>query len=233
MFKIIGADGKEYGPVPADKIRDWITSRRADLQTKACREGETEWKTLGDFPEFAAPPPVATGTTAATGPAPAAAAVAPAAFTVPVAPAAGNVLADRGTRLVAQIIDFLAGCVAGIPGGVLLVLGGGRHGGPLAFAGIAVIVFGSLILLGIQIYLLTTNGQTVGKKLMNIRIVTWPDGADAGFVKAFLLRMFVNGLISAVPVLGFLYLLVDICFIFRDDRRCIHDLIAGTQVVTA
>ncbi|HTL67807.1 MAG TPA: RDD family protein [Lacunisphaera sp.] len=229
MFIIIGADGKEYGPVPADKIQGWITTRRADLKTKARRDGETEWKTLGDFPEFAAPP-AAPGMTAA----PAPAVPAPATFTVPMAPAAGEArLADRGTRLVAQIIDFLAGCVAGIPGGVLLVLGGGRHGGPLAFAGIAVIVFGSLILLGIQIYLLTTNGQTVGKKLMSIRIVTWPDGAEAGFVKAFLLRMFVNGLITAIPLLGFLYLLVDICFIFRDDRRCIHDLIAGTQVVTA
>ena len=30
---------------------------------------------------------------------------------------------------------------------------------------------------------------------------------------------------------GGLFSIVDICFIFRDDRRCIHDLIAGTQVV--
>ncbi|HVZ63823.1 MAG TPA: RDD family protein [Lacunisphaera sp.] len=230
MFIIIGADGKEYGPVPADKIQGWIATRRADLKTKARREGETEWKTLGDFPEFVAPPPPVAGVAATPPPV----AAAPATFTVPVTPSGSpSALADRGTRLVAQIIDFLAGCVAGIPGGVLLVLGGGRHGGPLAFAGVAVIVFGSLILLGIQIYLLTTAGQTIGKKLMNIRIVTWPDSAHAGFVKAFLLRMFVNGLITAVPVIGFLYLIVDICFIFRDDRRCIHDLIAGTQVVTA
>ncbi len=57
MFTIQGADGKEYGPVPADKVQAWITARRANLQTKARREGETDWKTLGDFPEFAPAPP--------------------------------------------------------------------------------------------------------------------------------------------------------------------------------
>ena len=34
-----------------------------------------------------------------------------------------------------------------------------------------------------------------------------------------------------IPVLGPLFSLVNVCFIFREDRRCIHDLIAGTQVV--
>ncbi len=49
MFTILGADGKEYGPVPADKVQAWIATRRANLQTKARREGETEWKTLAVF----------------------------------------------------------------------------------------------------------------------------------------------------------------------------------------
>lgn len=60
MFTIIGADGKAYGPVPADKVREWIAGGRANLQTKAQRVGEPEWKTLGDFPEFAPAPPVVT-----------------------------------------------------------------------------------------------------------------------------------------------------------------------------
>ena len=34
-------------------------------------------------------------------------------------------------------------------------------------------------------------------------------------------------------VLGFVFLFVDYCFIFREDQRCLHDLIAGTQVVRA
>jgi uncharacterized membrane protein len=52
MFTILGADGKEYGPVTAGKIAEWIAGGRANLQTKARRADETEWKTLGDYPEF-------------------------------------------------------------------------------------------------------------------------------------------------------------------------------------
>jgi len=52
MFTILGADGKEYGPVTAGKLHEWMAGGRANLQTKARRSGETEWKTLGDFPEF-------------------------------------------------------------------------------------------------------------------------------------------------------------------------------------
>jgi len=62
MFTIIGADGKEYGPVSADKLREWIASGRANAQTQARRDGETAWSTLGSLPEFASafgatPPP--------------------------------------------------------------------------------------------------------------------------------------------------------------------------------
>jgi hypothetical protein len=54
MYKVIGADGKEYGPINADLIRQWIAEGRANGATKARLEGTTEWKTLGEFPEFAA-----------------------------------------------------------------------------------------------------------------------------------------------------------------------------------
>src|SRR5258706_6235010 len=54
MFKILGADGCQYGPVSADKIRDWIAEGRAGAQTMTQREGETDWKPLSSFPEFAA-----------------------------------------------------------------------------------------------------------------------------------------------------------------------------------
>ena len=59
MFTILGADGKEYGPVATAKIHEWINGGRANLQTKARRDGEADWKALGDFAEFN-PTPAAT-----------------------------------------------------------------------------------------------------------------------------------------------------------------------------
>ena len=66
MYKIIGADGKEYGPVPIDVVRQWLAEGRANAQTRILPDGATEWKALGELPEFqpdltsATPPPSGT-----------------------------------------------------------------------------------------------------------------------------------------------------------------------------
>src|SRR5580765_1034090 len=61
MYRIIGADGNQYGPISAEQLRQWIAEGRANAQTKILAEGTTEWKPLSEFPEFfgtaAAPPP--------------------------------------------------------------------------------------------------------------------------------------------------------------------------------
>src|SRR5437867_12597831 len=54
MYRIIGADGKEYGPISADVLRQWIAQGRANAQTRARLEGTTDWKLLTEFPEFVA-----------------------------------------------------------------------------------------------------------------------------------------------------------------------------------
>lgn len=53
MFTIIGADGKEYGPVTAEKIREWIAAGRANAQTQCRREGAAAWAPLGAQEDFA------------------------------------------------------------------------------------------------------------------------------------------------------------------------------------
>lgn len=62
MYKIIGGDGKEYGPVDVEQIRQWIQDGRAGVQTQVQSVGQTDWNRLGDVPELAAllpatPPP--------------------------------------------------------------------------------------------------------------------------------------------------------------------------------
>jgi hypothetical protein len=52
VYKIIGADGSEYGPVSTDQLRQWIAEGRANAQTKVQPEGSTEWTSLGALAEF-------------------------------------------------------------------------------------------------------------------------------------------------------------------------------------
>jgi Domain of unknown function (DUF4190)/GYF domain 2 len=54
MYKIIGADGRQYGPVSAEQLQQWIAEGRANAQSHTLAEGATEWKPLGAVPEFAA-----------------------------------------------------------------------------------------------------------------------------------------------------------------------------------
>ncbi|MBI3416379.1 MAG: DUF4339 domain-containing protein [Verrucomicrobia bacterium] len=53
MFKIIGADQKDYGPITAEQVRQWIAEGRANAQTRAQSDASPDWKPLGSFPEFA------------------------------------------------------------------------------------------------------------------------------------------------------------------------------------
>jgi hypothetical protein len=53
MFKIIGADQKEYGPVSTAQIRQWITDGRLNTNTQAQRATGGDWQPLSAFEEFA------------------------------------------------------------------------------------------------------------------------------------------------------------------------------------
>ena len=53
MYKILGGDGKEYGPVSMETLRQWVNEGRANAQTQVQPEGGTNWIALGTVPEFA------------------------------------------------------------------------------------------------------------------------------------------------------------------------------------
>jgi TM2 domain-containing membrane protein YozV len=61
MYRIIGGDGREYGPASAEQVRDWVRQGRANAQTRIRAEAGGEWRTLAELEEFRAvlePPPL-------------------------------------------------------------------------------------------------------------------------------------------------------------------------------
>ena len=52
MYKIIGVDQKEYGPITAEQLRQWVSEGRVNAQTQVCLEGTQEWKPLAMFSEL-------------------------------------------------------------------------------------------------------------------------------------------------------------------------------------
>ena len=237
MFKILGSDGKEYGPVTQGNVIEWIRDGRANLSTKACKAGETEWKTLADYPEF-----VPTGTVPSFTPTPP-----PIPETVPVtstmsALPAALPLAGLSRRLAAATIDGLIYFFCLIP---YLTLANELMTSRLA-SGEAISLemmynvsvealpksLPYLLLLAVvQTALLCRRSQSIGKYFLGLQIVTVQDELPAGPVRAYLLRGLLIWIIEQIPLAGKLFWLVDSFFIFREDQRCLHDLIAGTKVV--
>jgi uncharacterized RDD family membrane protein YckC len=160
------------------------------------------------------------------------------------APAGAASLASRGARFGASFIDGLLYAIGLVPAIVVAVSSGaltaategGGQPGPFWWAGTSPVQIASALvwvaLLGFQSYLIATTGQSIGKKVVKIRIVR-TDGSRAGFVRAVLLRSWLFGVFSVIPIVGRVSALVDVVFIFRNDRRCLHDMVADTRVVDA
>ncbi len=156
MYKIIGADGKEYGPITVEVLRQWIAEGRANNQTKVLPEGATEWKMVGDVPELAARPESAPTSAPATP----AILTAPQTISMPAKPR-NNSLAVAG--LVLGILSVTLGlcCCYGlpfsVPGLICSLMGlnqiktdsAGQQGKNLAIAGLVLSALG--ILLGLAL----------------------------------------------------------------------------------
>lgn len=61
-YKIIGADGREYGPATLEEIRDWIVDGRVAQATLVWKSDEAVWRAAGMWQELRwdlpAPPPI-------------------------------------------------------------------------------------------------------------------------------------------------------------------------------
>jgi uncharacterized RDD family membrane protein YckC len=137
-------------------------------------------------------------------------------------------LATRRQRLNAAVLDALVFglCVFGC---VLLF---GRDGGPLGKA--AGTTLGIGIPAAINLWMLHRFRATIGKRSTGIRMVR-SDGSEAELWRLIFLRGLPQWLVSSLgnplPIINLLTL-ADVLFIFGKPRRCLHDYIADTIVVT-
>ncbi|MFG6488741.1 RDD family protein [Roseateles sp. BYS78W] len=145
-------------------------------------------------------------------------------------------LAGRGTRLLAVVVDTVIAAALGWAAGMIPVL-------QQAFlvqtqataksmwsltpwsAGLGLLVF-----LLVQGWPLVTRGQTVGKMLLKLRIVR-PDGSRPDAWRLLGLRYGIGIVSNLNPIVAMVYGLIDSLLIFRGSRKCLHDTIADTQVI--
>lgn len=143
-------------------------------------------------------------------------------------------LASPMQRLYGFALDFIATMIFISPGILLLVAGiiisGDNPQEPelLPILGMLGFAVGALVLLVVQVYLLMQRSQSIGKYFAKIQIMDYETDMPAGLVRTFLLRSVVNHLISRFC--PGIYFLVDSLFVFSEEHRCLHDLIAGTYV---
>lgn len=146
-------------------------------------------------------------------------------------------LASRWSRLGAAILDAIIAAIVVVPIAFSLgifealmasVEAGADAVGTQYTITMAIVGLGTFFLL--NGYWLATKGQTVGKKLVGIKIVTM-DRQLPAFGKLIALRYLPLWMVTYLPMVGGILPLIDVVFIFRSDKRCVHDLIAGTQVV--
>lgn len=139
-----------------------------------------------------------------------------------VPPGAGGRITDRASfwqRLVAWIADAL---ILGAVGFLVSALFGnpGFYDRDPAGTGLNFII-------GIAYYVYfhgSPSGQTIGKKVMSIRVVTFQEGSSIGYGRAAL--RYLGAILSSIPCgLGYFWMLWD------REKQTWHDKIASTIVV--
>ena len=140
--------------------------------------------------------------------------------------------AGPGRRLTAAIIDLVVVAVAGL---VLVILTGAFEdaedyvGDPLP----------RIIALGFATYFLVNGmplwlrSQTVGKAILGLVVVTAGSNDPAPPWRLVVRAPFFIAIYGVFLGMPGLIALVDHLLIFRGNRRCLHDLICGTEVMRA
>ena len=155
-------------------------------------------------------------------------------------------LAERSQRFYAFVIDSLFSFTVSFLIPVILSIFSINSSFFLALVSFFIVV-------SIQGYLLINTGQSIGKRLINIRVVDSVSLKVPSFTKIFLIRYVLiwqipnllslflieddisfnsgqtSGAENLISLLAFL-VLAQTLLIFKNDRRCGHDILSGTVV---
>jgi uncharacterized RDD family membrane protein YckC/signal peptidase I len=140
-------------------------------------------------------------------------------------------LAPLPRRALALALDFT--CLG--VGQAALVLGVLTTGRSPAWLGPVLLwggVLWTVVYVGVALVWLRRDGQSPGKKLHGL-VIRGTDGAPVSLTRIVWLRNVLPVLCGRIPIVGEWFFALDHAFaIRRADRRTLHDMMAGTQVLT-
>ena len=175
-------------------------------------------------------------------------------YTTPAPPGAGGpapefmggpvgrpALASWGSRAIAQIVDGIIISIGAVVLFAILAALGltvDTDGGAAAFivtAFFAVLAFSIVALLYAPILMSRTNGQTLGRMVVNIRVIR-ADGGPMTFWFAVLREIVVKSLLVGVVssfTFGLAWLLDILWPLWDEENRALHDFVVNTRSVKA
>ncbi len=82
-----------------------------------------------------------------------------------------------------------------------------------------------------QLFLMVHDGQSVGKKAMKIAVVVHGTHQHPSPFQMIVLRTILPAVPMILPILGLVVYGVNFIWALGDEHRCLHDFIAGTDVI--
>jgi len=137
------------------------------------------------------------------------------------------------TRVVAHLIDWAAVLLASWLASPMLL---DYSGVAEAFVGVPIVTMAVLAMSGIvpvgmiQLALVHENGQSIGKRLMKLRVVML-NGEPVDVWRVLFLRNAAPFVLGLVPFIGIVFRIANVAALFNSDNRALHDRIAGTKVI--
>ncbi|MEU6342331.1 RDD family protein [Streptomyces sp. NPDC046977] len=141
-------------------------------------------------------------------------------------------LAHRGRRLLARIVD---GLIIGIPIYAITWAFWGAYDYTSGYGkSFAEGVIYAVVYLVYQVLMLTRYGQSLGKKLLKVRVGMLADGTNPS-TPAALKREAVYSLVPVIPCCGSIFWIIEVLWCTWDKpyRQCLHDKAGQTVVVSA